>query len=134
MADLPNPLYHALDSLGALDLNLKEQSVQNFIAALHRRMRQRKVEDAATLPDPSTCLMFGPQSTLRGLKTSAEAGIADNYTFHFAFTALALYWELEKRDPNMLAEITANSHKTKEWNEGFRVYCQGLAEKLSKTV
>jgi hypothetical protein len=122
-------LYHALNSLDALDLNLKEPAVQNFVSALHSRMRQRKVEDAATLPDTRTCLAFGPVSTLRALKGAVEAGTAENYTFHFAFTVLALYWELEKRNPEMLAEIRATTQKSREWNEGFLEYCKTLAEK-----
>jgi hypothetical protein len=130
---MANPLYYAINSLESLDANLKDRSVQNFVAALHSRMRARKVEaeEVAALPNPNTCLMFGPQSTLSGLKGSVEAGTADNHTFHFAFTILALYWELEKRDPQMLAEIRAAAHKTQDWGEGFKVYCQTLANKLA---
>lgn len=126
--------YYDMDSLKGLDTNLEQPSVKNFVEALHRRMRKHKVEDLSTLLDPKGCLIFGPKGTLQGLKNAVECGIADNYTFHFAFTLLLLYRELEKIDPDLLSRIKATSKSSPEWLESFQSYCKDLSEDPTPTV
>jgi hypothetical protein len=47
---------------------------------------------------------FGPASVVRGLKAAVEAGIAENYTYHFAMTAIVYAMALEKLDPTFFKE------------------------------
>lgn len=80
--------FEEMDKLLAIPL------VRNLIGELHRRMNRRTVEDPSTLFNPQAFLVYGPKSIVTGLQEAAKVGMADNYTYHFAATALFLYRQL----------------------------------------
>lgn len=89
----------------ALKAIVEREGAANLVEELHRWLRKRKVEDTAALFDSLTAGMtYGPASVVRGLKEAVESGIADNYTFHFAMTAIVYAMALEKLDPEFFKE------------------------------
>ena len=86
--------YFSLRDLGDLQSILGSGRASNLVEELHRLANQKPLDSpGAHLADSAAMVFSSPKSVIQGLKAAVEAGIADNYTYHFALTALALFQE-----------------------------------------
>lgn len=89
---------------------LREGTARNLVEELRRTESRRECPDPGRVLGESMALVHGSaRSVLRGLKSAVEAGIADNYTFHFALTAAALF--MERGDKPLEPDLAA----LREW-------------------
>lgn len=114
----------------ALKAILEKEGASNLVQELHRLLRKSKVEDVASLFD-SRGSVFGPASVARGLKEAVESGIADNYTFHFAMTAIVYAMALEKLDPEF---FKAYKHVPPQGVGGYEQRRQEVMEYVRRLV
>ena len=89
----------------ALQAILEKDGAANLVSELYHLMRKQKVDDVAEIFDAKKAgMVFGPASIIRGLKSAVECGQAENYTMHFAMTAIVYAMALEKLDPDFFKE------------------------------
>jgi hypothetical protein len=93
---------HCAEALKAI---LEKDGAANLVSELYHLMRKRKVDDIAEIFDAKNAgMVFGPASVVRSLKSAVEWGQAENYTMHFAITAIVYAMALEKLDPDFFEE------------------------------
>jgi hypothetical protein len=119
---------HCLEALKAI---LEKDGAQNLVGELHRLMKRRKITDvAAELFDVRSCGMtYGPAGIVHGLKDAVECGQAENYTCHFAMTAIVYAMALEKLDPDFFRE---KKHVGAEGSEEYEARRQEIMAYVRK--
>ena len=109
----------------ALDAILEKDGAGMLIEELHRRLRKRNISDKENPIDVRTIVIHGRKSILNSLRDAIRSGIADNYTFHFAATALAYAMELEKLDPKFFDSY--DSYRSKhDYESELELYINNL--------
>ena len=121
---------HGLEALKAI---LESQGASNLVGELHALMRRREVEDVAELFDAKTAgLVFGPAGVVSRMEHATKWGIVNNYTYHFAMTAIVYAMALQKLDPDFFREGKHSIPQDREGSEAKRQeimsYVRTLAE------
>jgi hypothetical protein len=112
----------------ALDAILEKDGADNLVEELHRKLRKRDISNMENPIDVRTVVLHGKQSILNGLREAIRTGIADNYTFHFAATALAYAMELEKLNSGFFDSY--DSYRSKhDYESELESYINNLVSK-----
>jgi hypothetical protein len=114
---------HCLEALQAI---LEKEGARNLVGELHRLMNKQEAPSVAALFDTKTAgMVFGPTSVVRGLVEAAECGTADNFTYHFAMTAIVYAMALEKLDPGFFKE---GRHSLPKDHDGYEAARTAIKE------
>ena len=111
----------------SLDAILESPGASNLIEELHRRMHRKKVSDPVSLFVPVCSALFGPIGVIKGLAEAVKSGIADNYTYHFALTALVYALEISKRNPGFF-EACRGTRAGPDGEEALKEYLRNIWE------